>query len=98
MTMQTEETIKASTRTGKAIGRRNRALVSIAIRDEDRVVSHCWETVKRRESRKHIRACETARKIFMLGFAAYMEQMELDDAWQNQNQQPTEQIQDDLFR
>ena len=98
--MQPENPVKASLARARSSDAKP-ALVSIAVRDEDRIISQFWETVKKRESRRHIRACETARKIFLLGFAAYMQQLELlDEQERSAKIQAKVQaaVQGDLFR
>lgn len=70
-------TEKKTSGTGKRIGLRGRATVSIAVNDEDRAVSGFWEIVKRYYSNKKITAAQTARKVFLRGLMAEIEEITL---------------------
>lgn len=70
-------TQKDTIRTGRAIGRKNRAVVSIKVNDEDRNVSRLWEIVKRYYSRRKQTAAETARRAFLRGLIAEAEDIML---------------------
>ena len=66
---------KQTTRTGRVIGLKNRAKISIAINDEDRAISRLWELVKKYNSRKKITAAETARRVFLRGLTCELEEI-----------------------
>lgn len=70
-------TEKKTVNTGKRIGLRGRATVSIAVNDEDRAVSGFWEIVKRFYSNKKVTAAQTARKVFLRGLLAEVEEITL---------------------
>ena len=70
-------TEKKTINTGKRIGLRGRATVSIAVNDEDRAVSGFWEIVKKFYSSKKITAAQTARKVFLRGLLAEVEEITL---------------------
>ena len=76
--MDAPEIKKKTTRTGKGIGQKDRASVSIAINDKDRTVSKLWELVKRLNSQRHERAAETARRVFMRGLMCELEAIALE--------------------
>ena len=73
--MDKAKTEKKTTRTGKPIGLKNRAKISIAVNDEDRHVSGLWETVKKYYSGQKITAAEIARKIVLRGLTAELEEI-----------------------
>lgn len=75
--METPKINKETTRTGKAIGRKNRARVSIAINDADRTVSRLWELVKKHYSGQKITAAESARRVFLRGLTGEIEEITL---------------------
>ncbi len=66
-------TRKETTRTGRAIGKKSRAEISLKINDEDRNISRLWETVKRYYSKRKQTAAETARRVVLRGLAAELE-------------------------
>ena len=76
--MDAPEIKKKTTRTGRAIGKKDRARVSISMNDKDRNLSRLWELVKRLNSRRHERAAETARRVFMRGLMCELEDIALE--------------------
>lgn len=78
--MQKAETEKKTIRTGRRIGMKNRATVSITVNDEDRAISGMWETVKKYYSRKKITAAQTARKVLLRALLAEIEEITLATA------------------
>lgn len=73
-------TQKETTRTGRAIGKKSRAEVSLKINDPDRNVSRFWEIVKRYYSKQKQTAAETARRVILRGLAAELEDITLRQA------------------
>lgn len=57
---------------------KDRARVSVSMNDEDRNLSRLWELVKRLNSRRHERAAETARRVFMRGLTCELEAIALE--------------------
>lgn len=88
-------TEKKTASTGRRIGLKKRATVSIAINDESREVSRLLEIVKKYYSGKKVTAAEAYRKVVMQGLACELEQIAI-----NQNalaQAKSEQEQGRLF-
>ena len=75
--MNKAKTEKQTISTGRRIGLKNRATVSIAVNDADRAVSGMWETVKKYYSNQKITAAETARKVLLRGLLAEVEEIML---------------------
>ena len=69
--------VKATTRTGRRIGRKNRATVSITLNDPYRQVSGMWELLKLHFSRERMTAAELGNMVFMRGAVAILEEIEL---------------------
>lgn len=67
------KTEKKTISTGRRIGLKNKAQVSITVNDEDRAISGMWETVKKYYSNKKIPAAQTARKVLLTGLLAELE-------------------------
>ena len=88
-------TEKKTISTGRRIGLKKRATVSIAVNDDDRVISDLWETVKKYYSHKKITAAQTARKVFLRGLLAEVEEITLKQNAVAQNEQ--ERLQGRLF-
>ena len=78
--MQTPKIEKKTTRTGKAIGKKNNARISIAINDADRTVSKLWELVKKHYSGQKITAAEAARRVILRGLTGEIEEITLATA------------------
>ena len=93
--MDKAKTEKKTTRTGKAIGQTDRAKISIAVNDEDRIVSRVWELVKKYYSGQKITAAEAAKKCFMRGLTAELEEIML--ATSNARMEENESLQGRLF-
>ncbi len=87
---------KKSTRTGKAIGKKNRAKISIAMNDENREISPLWEIVKKYYSNQNITAAETAHKVFMRGLTAEIQDITLATA-KEASETEQERLQGSLF-
>ena len=68
-------TEKKTISTGRRIGTKQRATVSLAINDESREVSRLLEIVKKYYSGKKVTAAEAYRKIVMQGLACELEQI-----------------------
>lgn len=88
-------TDKKTIRTGRRIGMKDRATVSITVNDEDRVISDLWETVKKYYSRKKITAAQTARKVLLRALLAEVEEITLATA--NIMEKEQERLQGRLF-
>lgn len=86
------QTEKATTRTGRAIGKKSRAKVCIAVNDEDRNVSRLWELVKRYYSRRKQTAAETARRVFLRGLAAELEDITMQQELQAKKEMDKDQM------
>lgn len=80
MMIDQARTQKETTRTGRAIGKKSRAEVSLKINDADRNVSRLWEIVKRYYSKNKQTAAETARRVILRGLAAELEDITLQQA------------------
>lgn len=93
--MEKAITEKSTTRTGKRIGLKSRARVSIAINDEDRNVSRLWQIVKGYNSKRKETAAETARRVFLRGLTAELEEITLATAKDTEKEQ--ERLQGRLF-
>lgn len=93
--MDKAKTEKKTTRSGKPIGLKNRAKISIAVNDEDRTVSRLWELVKKHYSAQKITAAETAHKVIMRGLTAELEEIML--ATSNARREENESLQGRLF-
>ena len=78
--MEQAKTEKQTVRTGKRIGLKDRARVSIAVNDPYREVSRLWELVKKFNSQKKETAAETARRVFLRGLTAELEEIMLANA------------------
>lgn len=78
--MEQAKTEKKTIRTGRRIGLKDRARVSIAINDPYREISRLWELVKKCNSRKKETAAETARRVFLRGLTAELEEIMLANA------------------
>lgn len=70
-------TEKKTVSTGKRIGLKKRATVSIAVNDESREVSRLLEIVKKYYSHKKITAAEAYRQVVMRGLAVIIEEITL---------------------
>lgn len=88
-------TAKKTISTGRRIGLKHRATVSIAVNDADRAVSGMWESVKKYYSHKKITAAETARKVLLRGLLAEIEDITFKQNAVAQNEQ--ERLQGRLF-
>ena len=88
-------TEKKTISTGRRIGATQRATVSIAVNDDDRAITGLWETVKKFYSHKKITAAQTARKVFLRGLLAEVEEITLKQNAVAQNEQ--ERLQGRLF-
>lgn len=70
-------TEKKTISTGRRIGLKKRATVSIAVNDESREVSRLLEIVKKYYSHKKITAAEAYRCVVMRGLACILEEIML---------------------
>ena len=86
---------KKTVSTGRRIGLKKRAIVSIAVNDEDRAISGLWETVKKFYSNEKITAAQTARKVFLRGLLAEVEEITLQR--KNDTESELERLQGRLF-
>lgn len=68
-------TEKKTISTGRRIGTKQRATVSLAINDENREVSRLLEIVKKYYSGKKVTAAEAYRKVVMQGLACELEEI-----------------------
>lgn len=75
--MEKAITEKQTTRTGKRIGLKSRARVSISFNDERREASYFLEVVKKYYSCKKITAAEAYRIVIMRGLACVLEDIAL---------------------
>ena len=85
------KTEKLTTRTGRAIGKKKRAKVCISVNDEDRNLSRLWELVKGYYSKRKQTAAETARRVFLRGLAAELEEITIRQDAITKEQQDNEQ-------
>lgn len=95
MKIQQAKTEKRTIRTGRRIGLKSNATISITVNDEDRTVSRLWEMVKKYHSGQKITAAETARKVIMRGLTAELEEIML--ATSNARREENESLQGRLF-
>lgn len=75
--MEKAITEKQTTRTGKRIGLKSRARVSISFNDERREASYLLEVVKKYYSGQKITAAEAYRIVIMRGLACVLEDIML---------------------
>ena len=85
--MEKAVTEKKTSRTGKRIGLKSRARVSISFNDENRDASYFLEVVKKYYSGKRITAAEAYRIVIMRGLACVLEDIALKQNAITRNEQ-----------
>ena len=95
MKIEKAATEKNTTRTGRKIGARDKAKISLAVNDQDRAISRILEMVKKYRGNQKERTAETYRRIVLNGLM--VEIADIANEKQQQAQQEAEKQQGKLF-